>query len=266
MKTAARKIVAFTVALVTMGGAAHAALVNHWQIEEGAGATTADAVGGKTGTLTNGPTWVASGLAPISTTAALSFDGADDHVVATGYKGVTGTTPRTAAFWMKAGSTQLANSTMFSWGNNAANGNRFDIRLDNGRLRVEVQGGFEIADTINLTTTDEWHHVAVTWASGGVHNVNIYLDGTLQGVFSQSASNQTINTASGDDLRFGASIHPDGSRWFNGLLDDVRLYDHVLSGAEIQTLATATPEIPAPAALPAGLVLLGLVLTLRRLN
>jgi len=179
-----------------------------------------------------------------------------------GYKGITGTQARTVALWINSPAMgQSSHATLVSWGREGTstgdNGERFDLRLDNGQLRLEVQGG-AIVGTTNLND-GEWHHVAVTWASGGAEDATLYVNGVSEAI--TFTNSQTIDTGSEGDFRLGSSVrdsHSGAIRRFEGLMDDVRLYDSALTSSEIVALV---PE-------PGSVVLLGigaaLVLMLRR--
>ncbi|MBN8459059.1 MAG: LamG domain-containing protein [Verrucomicrobia bacterium] len=143
---------------------------------------------------------------------------------------------RTIAFWMKAAVTQTdAQPTMVSFRSAAgtANGQRFDVRLDAGKLRVELQGGGSTATSAASLNDNNWHHVAVVvpLATSTLANVKYYIDGQLIGNFSGTAS---INTAT-SQLRMGDSLH-DNNRDFTGSLDDVRVYNEALGDAAVLAL------------------------------
>jgi len=151
---------------------------------------------------------------------------------------------RTVAFWMKATAGDHGDiySTMISMGAGIGAGQRFDIRLDGDKLRLEVQGGGTTTTTTNITD-GTWHHVAVVVPVDGakVSDVLYYVDGTYIGNF---ASGTAINTGTGP-LRMGDS-YQGATRDFKGSLDDVRLYDKALTAEEIQDLLTGggTPPVP----------------------
>lgn len=60
---------------------------------------------------------------------------------------------------------------------------------------------------------------------------------------------------SGTPTRFGAQFAPYGE-FYNGALDDVRIYDGALTGAEIASLANPVPEPASAMCLAAGLLAL----------
>jgi len=84
---------------------------------------------------------------------------------------------------------------------------------------------------------NKWHHVAGTYDG---RQLRIYLDGT--------GSNPAVKQPnplkkSAWDLCIGNSVVEDGTgefRAFDGLIDEVRIYNRALSEAEIQALFTAT--------------------------
>ena len=216
-------------------------LVARYTLDDGTGSLSAiDVAGGHHATSSNmdpANDWISSDLAsvPSGTSSALDFDGVDDELVATGFKGVTGTGARTIALWMKAGSQTNANATLVSWGDDGG-GERYDFRLINGFPRVEVAGG-GITATAGVLD-GQWHHVAAVLPNDGSPNTNeitIYIDGVAD---SATGSNRAINTPSVNDVRIGNSfLTAFGERDYIGQLDEVRIYDRDLTAEEIAILA-----------------------------
>ena len=100
----------------------------------------------------------------------------------------------------------------------------------------------------NLTDGD-WHHFAVTIPANSTSgDVVLYVDG----VGTNGSGNTLINTSPTHDVRVGGT-----PLWlnFNGLLDDVRFYDHALSAGEVSALG-AVGIAPEPASVFASLGLL----------
>ena len=83
-----------------------------------------------------------------------------------------------------------------------------------------------------------WHHVAVTFERTGARTgvMSLYLDGALKG----SDSTNTFNLDQTGPVLFGGHASPTFAvtRWYNGLLDDLALFDGALSAAEVAALAT----------------------------
>ena len=163
----------------------------------------------------------------------LILDGDGDYVNINEYEGVTGTEPRTVAAWIKTG----ASGDIISWGEENE-GTRWLFYLNSiGGLRVAVYGGY--IQTTGLDLRDgTWHHVAAVLPMGhtNVTDVELYVAGELIAPEDTSSSEQQIDTASVANVKIG--ILDDGqNRYFNGLIEDVRIYNRALSKTEIQALA-----------------------------
>jgi hypothetical protein len=111
----------------------------------------------------------------------------------------------------------------------------------------------------NIRVTDSWspgvsfpsdgalHHFALV-VDSGAGTSRFYIDGSLVG-----SVNFAISTSGATNTRFGRQFDPFGE-FFNGGIDDVRIYDHALSASEIANLSSAGPSaIPEPSTM----VLLG---------
>ncbi|MCO6044660.1 LamG domain-containing protein [Aeoliella sp. ICT_H6.2] len=228
--------------VVGLATPSQAVLVAHYTFDTGGGATVGtDATLGGAATIDNTNYLVGTGSLALSANPGTDTAGDDGAVSGNDFDWSTSTI-RTVAFYMKAPSTQPdPNPTMISLGSGSGAGNRFDIRLASGNLRLEVQsGGFT---TDSLLADDDWHHVAVVVASdpATVSSTEYYVDGVFAGNFSHT---RELATGLGP-LRMGDS-YQDTGRDFLGNLDDVRLYDTALTPMEIADLAsavTATPQL-----------------------
>jgi len=199
-------------------------LMAHWKLDESSGMVASDSVGGNDGTLNGDPTWW-PGDGKIG--GALEFDGAGDYVEVEGYKGISGSNPRTVTAWVKTES----GLSIVRWGTLEINGGLWSNVINTaGNLRAAVIGGSVVGDTV--INDDTWHHVAIVLpdkANVKVEDILLYVDGEPEDT-TISLGSQTINTAVGMDVL----ISLDGSV---GLLDDVRIYNYALSEEEIGELA-----------------------------
>ena len=172
-----------------------------------------------------------------------------------------GTGARSVNFWMKMDPNYDVwdyYPTMISLGAEPDAGARFDVRLNGGYLRLEVQSG---GYTTDVPVWDgNWYNVTVTCQDGAtVSDCSYYVfdsSGTLL-ANDNFVHTRAINTADGP-LRIGDSFH-DTWRDFSGYLDDVRLYNNFLT---VEEVAAMVPE-PSTFAL-AGLGLAGLVMFRKR--
>jgi len=202
-------------------------LVGHWELDESSGTVASDSVGGHDGTLMGDPVWWPSGG---RIGGALEFDGVGDYVEVAGYKGISGSNPRTVSAWVKVESTGSTFSIV-RWGTEEINGGLWSNVINaDGKLRAAVWGGSVVGGTVINDNT--WHHVAIVLPDkedAKVEDILLYVDGGQEDTIISSGS-QTIDTAVGMDVL----ISLDGSV---GLLDDVRIYNYALSEGEIGAMA-----------------------------
>ncbi|MCZ6678531.1 MAG: carboxypeptidase regulatory-like domain-containing protein [Candidatus Poribacteria bacterium] len=153
-------------------------------------------------------------------------------VVATDYKGVTDTAPRTITAWIRTTATNVA---IVSWGQNSA-GKKWTFRLDgSGRIRVEVNGGNTAGNT--AVNDNTWRHVAAVlpeMKSPNVTDVLLYVDGVLDNSPPATSSLESIDTASNRDVWIGSDF---SNRHFDGRIDDISIFNRALSDTEIEALA-----------------------------
>lgn len=168
---------------------------------------------------------------------AVSLDGVDQFIEITG-----GSSPDDLAF--AGGSMSL--SAWFrpeafdkSWQAIIAKGEganwRVHRRSDTGGL-AHAGGIGEGPEGIDLAV-GEWHHlVAITDVTGTEFGTALYVDGVH---YSSNAGEATLS-ANGMPVMIGENPDARG-RYFTGAIDDVALWDRVLSLAEVEALATGFP-------------------------
>jgi Protein of unknown function (DUF1553)/Protein of unknown function (DUF1549)/Concanavalin A-like lectin/glucanases superfamily/Planctomycete cytochrome C len=125
----------------------------------------------------------------------------------------------------------------------ADQGEGYSLVLRDGKVQVNLVKRW-LDDAIRVETAaglapNQWHHVMFSYDGSRVAaGVKIYVDGELQKLkINLDDLNQSFATK--EPFRIGAG----GGIRFHGIIDDVRIYDRVLSGAEIALVAT-TDTIP----------------------
>ncbi|UCF14022.1 MAG: LamG domain-containing protein, partial [Phycisphaerales bacterium] len=219
-------------------------LVGWWNFDEGSGDITVDWSGNSNhGTFRGEPQWTIG-----YDLGALEFDGINDYVDM-GNNGINGVFDRgSSAFsltgWVKPFA--LGPSASNHGTRNVVVARASDPSNDNFELGFSEEGNLDLyidenGDDITKTfggsevTPGSWHHFAVTFDSG---QVRVYLDGNhYVGVFAGTSLDQ----ASGSPFTIGNTTHSD--IYFRGLIDDVRVYDRVLTAEEIEQVKKVNPLV-----------------------
>lgn len=206
-----------------------AGLVGYWKLNEGSGTTASDSSGnGNTGTLTNGPTWTSGKLG-----GALSFDGVDDYVDAGNLNLDWTNINFTAEAWasLNAGT---PNNYRGIVGNRfgAGGANWWTLGTPSANIiAVEYTTG-GLIQTNFAPVGAGWNHYVVVKEGT---TIKIYING----VFNTSGSIGATNIG-GITNEFRVGIWYAYSQIWNGLIDEVRIYNRALSAAEIAAIYNAT--------------------------
>lgn len=207
--------------------------------------SAADASGnGRNGTLMGDTTF-----APGILGDAFQFDGLGDYVAIANDPALEPTSALSVAAWVSMGSVQgrvlIADSShgfidFSGWSLQTDLDGRIGFAFGNGNAFPELLSVGEIDDA-------QFHHIAGVFDGA---SLSIYVDGVLEGQLAYSG----VPLPSGRELRIGASwggVEGGAIREVNGLIDDVRIYNHALTAGEVQLLS-AVPE-------PGSLSLLALI-------
>ncbi|MBK8278316.1 MAG: tandem-95 repeat protein [Nitrospira sp.] len=204
------------------------------------------------GTLTNGAAIDTTDATDIVGVAKLSLDGVNDYVDLSAHSAnLSGLAQGTIAGWIKTTSTF---ETIFSISDTADTGSSAALFLGaSGYLTYEVRenGVLQLAVYRSSATINDgnWHHVAVTVGASGN---SLYVDGVLAtaGQLTYDAGNATTQSffssvTSLDSMAIGRNQGSGGGTWYTtGLIDDVRVYNRVLTGGDIAQLYATSNDAP----------------------
>ena len=230
--------------LVTIFGSTVEAgtLIGRWDFEEGSGSTAFNSspISNLNGTISNAiyTTDAARG------SYALDFNGSNSFVEVLNNPLLV---PDTIgiSLWFKGRSTQVLHADLIDKGHGSgstpyyagyvfqynAAGNAIETIYGNGSAFIQPNTG-------SLNPKDnQWHHLV---ANLGQSEVSVYVDGSL--VSTSAGSGPLVQNDS--NLYFGR--HRALGRYFNGLLDDIQLYDGALSQSQVTALYQNTSVVPEP--------------------
>lgn len=262
-----RRILSIAAVVCGFAMTSQAALIAHYKFDEGVGATSAaEELGGTAGVIGTNVTTGATGIS--GNAYQFGNDASDNGIVSMGNASflsqITTSNQYTFSAWIKtADISGNRNTAVFAGAN--ANNVYADLGLTNelvaGVPRGEASarnrpstansaqqtGVFSTGVKVN---DDTWHHLVMT-VDLSTSLMSLYVDGALANTQAATVIPTFVQFEVG---RLGrvtqTKVDP-----FDGLIDDVQVYNHALSQSEVQFLfnnpGTAVPE-------PGSLVLAGI--------
>jgi hypothetical protein len=212
------------VLMLSIAGNASAELVAYWTFDEGSGDIVYDSSGNNNNGTINGATWDAGKYGN-----ALRFNAQDNYVEVPTSDSLEITPNVTIAAWINwidAGDGWLGimangqqNGPWENYGLFVNRGGRylyFTLSLDGGHVTQSTPN--------NVIEPDEWLHACATWDGS---NARIYVNGEM--LLEQAQTGELVPPQL--PLRIG---HRNGStHYYNGIIDEVRIYNHALTEVEI---------------------------------
>jgi hypothetical protein len=212
-------------------------LVGFWGFDEGAGTTASDSSGnGNNGTLINGPGWTGGQV-----NGALSFDGDNDYVEVPDDPSFDIADEITVAAWINPAETNGWKTIVSKFAHSP--GNRMDLYwvLYNGRIAASLAGISGIPGSYwgpdVPVETGVWMHVALTY-NGLV--MTMYKDGVNAATIGATGALMLADSSS--DEPFMVGLNTEWGEYFEGIIDEVRIYNRALSAFEIGELGQLSEE------------------------
>jgi len=204
-------------------------LVAHWAFDETEGMKAYDSAGTYDANLVGDPVWQPEGGV---VGGAIELDGVGDYISASF---VLPHTAFSAFAWVKGGDkNHVIISESGSYG-------YFLLQADfiAGNLMTSFQAGFNNHLFSETPIIDgQWHHVGFVW-NGYPSNRILYVDGIEVARDTLTECWETGGATGGRGIYIGASWGLDTHRdyYWNGLIDDVRIYEGALSAEDVANLA-----------------------------
>jgi methionine-rich copper-binding protein CopC len=209
-------------------------LVAYWQFDDTSGTSVSDASGYENNSTRVNATSSTIQTAPTSfvNNRALEFDGDGDHVTIPDSPSLDLTGDMTIAVWLYLNIQGSHNSILdkLNYGSNDG----YSLKAENTGSVSEgltmCVGNQCVFSNDNVLTSETWQQVVVTFDTSA-DTVTFYVNGTTAGT---ATVTNDLNTNT-KNVFIGAEGAVSG--YFDGILDDLRVYDRVLSVGEISSLA-----------------------------
>lgn len=230
-------IVTVGVACLLCGTVQAGALVGCWPFD----GDLKDQAGTAPGTFVGGqPVYQKGQVGP-----ALSFDGTDDYV---NLPSPVNPSVYTISVWVNPARTDAAGVVTRTDPSGPGTSWSHQLRIQDGVFHHYLWVGAErnVPGTTKIVP-NTWYHVAIVAQNNGP--MRLYVNGQEDGV---SISTAGMLWGSGDRIHVGSNSGH-GMGWFQGLVDDLRIYDRELAPAQIKDTFRGTPpafvkaENPIPA-------------------
>ena len=214
-------------------------LIGHWLFDARSGKNVSDASGnGNNAILLNGATLE---LNDGKIEGALQLDGNNGAAVSDFADSINGLSAFTLALWVKSNRANTSKGFIYTGepeGENPAVYLSYDPAgtLGGGvnliKASVNTTEGVQTYESASGVQTTEWQHIALTWQSG--EKLALYINGMPDpSTFNGTATEGEVTGAI--KLLIGRADEDRHASW-DGLIDDLRIYNRVLSAEEIADL------------------------------
>ncbi|REJ68876.1 MAG: LamG domain-containing protein [Planctomycetota bacterium] len=206
-------------------------LVGHWKLDEVSGTTATDeSSSSNDGTLQGTFTFDTASVTSCPITGnALEFNGTDDHIAVPSSSSLQITDELTIVAWVRGDNWGSGTDVDTVVRKGSGDPTNYQLAIANRKVTLYLDdtddGGIQGDTSLDKET---WFHVAATWDGS---EVRIYVNGVLD-MAAPVAYNGTLGFDS-RDLHVGG--HPLGD-FFDGLLDDVRVYNVALTAGEVSAI------------------------------
>jgi hypothetical protein len=207
--------------------------VGYWNFDEGSGNTAADSSeNGNTGTLNNGPVWVDGKFGK-----ALGFDGVDDYVQVSQSSSLDVTDQITVETWVYPRA-YVDNTGMVSHiisRCDYSGGHIYVLSMypDSHKASFSVNPYPDEQPSVADLQLNAWTHLAMTYDGA---SVKLYVNGQFDSSYAQSGPIETTSNWLAIGCKpTGPWGGPGTYAYFNGMIDEIKIYNRALSQQEIQT-------------------------------
>ncbi len=175
---------------------------------------------------------------------AYYFDG-DDFIECVSAVGPFGTDSRTISFWAKTDIEPDSNNqqnTVLSYGGDlSTSGDRFEILLNPICRGLCVDISYKTATKSFDNSDNDWHYYTIVYdntISNALSDLKYYADGELLASVCHENGDADLNTQNLNVLNIGRLYYTPEPRYFQGSIDDIKIYNYALTEEEVSAEAS----------------------------
>ncbi|MEK9154507.1 MAG: LamG-like jellyroll fold domain-containing protein [Patescibacteria group bacterium] len=238
-------LISFSVALAGGSSQLPSNLIGYWNFDEGSGLIANDSSSNNSGTLTNGPTWTTGKV-----NGAINFDGVNDMVDLGSPTIMDNLDPFTITMWILPNTLGGSSSGRLF--------NKATLTTEYKRTKLQTPNTFSsfitrangIASTVAASdsiTLGAWQFAAITFSSAD--GIRFYTAPSGGSVSETAYTSRSIGSGAPTDdsaSNFIIGAFTSGSQAFNGKIDEVMIYNRILSLQELSSVSNYTGSVIPP--------------------
>jgi len=198
-------------------------LVGFWNFDQGSGAIAYDSSGSNNQGTIYGASWTTGRI-----NGALTFDGLNDYVDCGNNEALDPTQGATIEAWVNFNQLPSIANHIMEIASRSGGGTDLDLQIEtDNKFKLFIgPGSPNVAMSNTVVEANEWYHIAGTYQANNY--VKIYVNGVLEKTTSISLARST----NPNNFSIGQSLLWPG-RFFNGIIDEVKIFNRALSAEEI---------------------------------
>jgi cellobiose-specific phosphotransferase system component IIA len=211
-------------------------LVGYWNFDQGSGTIAQDGSGYNNQGTIYGASWTSGKV-----NGALNFNGLNNYVDCGNNEILDPVQGATIEAWVNFNQLPSVANHIMAIAGRSGNGRDLDLQTEtDNRFKFYVGPGLpNVAVSNTAVETNKWYHIVGTYLANNY--IKIYVNGVLEKTTLISITRNT----NGDRFFIGQSCVFPG-RFFNGIIDEVKIYNRALSAEEIVAEYTHSHTLPPP--------------------
>ncbi len=203
----------------------------YWRLGESSGSVAADQTGQHNGSYLGGVTLGEAGAVPFDANTAVRFNGSTGRVLIADVLDFAGTAPFSLLAWAKPTTlTGAAQQVLQKRSNTVGTRNGYVLGLGTSNVWQVARWVSDTANAVSgpTATANTWVHLVGTYTGS---QLRLYVNNTAFGPVTSSGSVANVS----DPLTLGVNSVQSAAFW-NGLIDEVAIFDFALSAAQVAEL------------------------------